>query len=260
FVNAGHNPPLVKRSGTGYEFLKTAPCPILAWQKNSQYRENEITLAAGDAIYMYTDGVTEAANEEYALFSEQRLLEALHKYADYPPKELLSAIKSEIDVFVNGAEQADDITMLALKINKLFRMPESKKLTIRANTGNLDDVVDFVNAELDRHNCPQKPRGEIDIAVEEIFVNIASYAYASASGNVDVFVSVGKEAVIRFEDEGMPFNPLDNGEPDMEKPLMEREIGGLGVYLVKRLMDRVEYAREGDKNILLIVKEITDKT
>ncbi|MCL2768130.1 MAG: SpoIIE family protein phosphatase [Synergistaceae bacterium] len=117
YVNAGHNPPLVKKGKGGYEFLKTKPNLILAWKKNAEYREYEITLEPGDAIYLYTDGVTEAMNANLELFSEARLLETLNRYKDYVPTELLPAIKREIDLFADCAEQADDISMLALKVN-----------------------------------------------------------------------------------------------------------------------------------------------
>jgi sigma-B regulation protein RsbU (phosphoserine phosphatase) len=116
YVNAGHNPPLLKKSGLGYGFLPTKPCLILAWKEGISYREEEITLEAGDVLYLYTDGVTEAMNKNMELFSEARLLETLIKHGDKVPTELLPAIKREIDAFAQGAEQADDITMLALKV------------------------------------------------------------------------------------------------------------------------------------------------
>jgi len=117
YVNAGHNPPLVKKHGSGYEFLETEPGFVLAWMKNSTYKEKEISLEAGDVLYLYTDGVTEAMNGKRELFGEQRLLDALNANRDSPPKDLLLAVKREVDNFADGTEQADDITMLALKIN-----------------------------------------------------------------------------------------------------------------------------------------------
>jgi sigma-B regulation protein RsbU (phosphoserine phosphatase) len=117
YVNAGHNPPLVKKSDGNYEFLKTSPCLILGCNRDVTYEEEVITLAPGDAIFLYTDGVTEAMNENNEFFSEQGLHKALNAYKDCNPKELLTAIKREVDSFVCEAEQADDITMLALKVN-----------------------------------------------------------------------------------------------------------------------------------------------
>jgi len=117
YVNAGHNPPLVKKYGSGYEYLDTEPGHVLAWMKNIKYSEKEIRLEPGDVLYLYTDGVTEAMNRKKEFFGEQRLRDALNANKDSPPKELLYAVKQEIDNFADGTEQSDDITMLALKIN-----------------------------------------------------------------------------------------------------------------------------------------------
>jgi len=121
YVNAGHNPPLIKKRNNGYVFLKNEPCLILAWLDNAKYREEEIILEPGDSIYLYTDGVTEAMNTNKDLFGDDRLLLAMNQYRDLPPEELLDAIKKEVDRFAEGAEQADDITMLALKIRQPYR-------------------------------------------------------------------------------------------------------------------------------------------
>jgi sigma-B regulation protein RsbU (phosphoserine phosphatase) len=117
YVNAGHNPPLIKKYGDSYDFLETEPGYVLGWMENAQYKEKEITIGDGDVLYLYTDGVTEAMNGRKELFGEQRLVAALNANKDCPPKELLAAIKREVDNFAEGTEQADDITMLALKVN-----------------------------------------------------------------------------------------------------------------------------------------------
>jgi sigma-B regulation protein RsbU (phosphoserine phosphatase) len=116
FANAGHTPPLV-RSGMEYKRLKTKPCLVLGTIENIIYKEEAIILKPGDSLYLYTDGVTEAMDANREFFSEARLYKALKKYKTYPPRELLAAIKQEIDHFVDGAEQSDDITMLSLTVN-----------------------------------------------------------------------------------------------------------------------------------------------
>jgi len=260
FVNAGHNPPLLKKHGSGYEFLETEPGYVLAWMKNSQYKEKEISLEPGDVLYLYTDGVTEAMNRRKELFGEQRLFDALNANRDVPLKKLLPAIKREVDNFEDGTEQADDITMLALKINSESsgEPPKDmmKKLELEASLENLNKALAFVNTELEQHECPQDIQGKIEIAVEEIFVNIASYAYSPGNGNAVIFISVADNIVIRFEDTGRPYNPLEKPEPDLDKPLMDRDIGGLGVFLVRKLMDNVEYTRVGNKNVLVMTKKL----
>jgi len=115
YVNAGHNPPLVKHSRSQYEWLKTNPCFVLAGMEDIIYRQDEIILGFGDVVFLYTDGVTEAMNEKLELFSDPKLHEVINKYADAEPKNLLPLIMKEIDGFAGSAEQADDITMLALR-------------------------------------------------------------------------------------------------------------------------------------------------
>ena len=130
-----------------------------------------------------------------------------------------------------------------------------KKLMIEANVDNLYEVLNFVNEYLRLHNCPPEPENQIDIAVEEIFVNIAKYAYQTGDGNVAIFISaVDDEISVRFEDTGKPYNPLEQAAPDLDKPILERKIGGLGIFFVKQLMDKVEYMYVENKNVLVITK------
>ena len=255
YVNAGHNPPLVKKRGKDYEFLKSEPCLVLAFMKDAKYREEVIFLESGDSLYMYTDGVTEAMNHNKDLFGEKRLLDSLNKYRDSPPKELLRAVKREVDDFTSGAEQADDITMLAIKASDTVLDNSFKKLHLEARVENLDKVINFINTELKRINYPEDLQNEIDIAAEEIFINIVNYAYEPAVGDVIIYICVEDKIIIKFEDTGKPYNPLEQASPDLGKPLTERKIGGLGVFLVKKIMDRIEYSRLENKNILTMTKD-----
>jgi len=117
YVNAGHDPALVKKAGGEYEFLKSKPSLLLAIFEGTPYTEQELMLSAGDVLYLYTDGVTEAMNNSLKQFSAERLLETLNRNKNCPVERLLLQLKKEIDLFADGAEQADDITMLALEIN-----------------------------------------------------------------------------------------------------------------------------------------------
>lgn len=117
FANAGHNPPLVRHAGGGFEYLRSKPCFILAGMDGIKYRKNEFTLAPGDEIYLYTDGVTEATDSESNLYGEERLLALLNSMGDLSGEEICRAVKADIDAFVGDAPQFDDITMLYLKYN-----------------------------------------------------------------------------------------------------------------------------------------------
>ena len=118
YVNAGHNPPLLKHADGKFEWLKSRPGFVLAGMEGVRYRENVMELSPGDVLYLYTDGVTEATNGAQELFGEQRLQKALNEAADLPVHALLPRIKERIDSFVGEAEQFDDITMLGLKYQK----------------------------------------------------------------------------------------------------------------------------------------------
>ena len=114
YVNAGHNPPLLKRAGGTFEWLKSRPGFVLAGREGVRYRENTLQLEPGDRLYLYTDGVTEATNSHEELFGDERLQNALNEYMDLPVEQFLPKIKECIDAFVGDADQFDDITMLAL--------------------------------------------------------------------------------------------------------------------------------------------------
>ena len=133
-----------------------------------------------------------------------------------------------------------------------------KELRIEARIENFDAVLEFVNTELESADCPMKTQTQIAIAVEEIFVNIAHYAYSPEVGGAVIRVAVGDEVVIEFEDNGKPYNPLERDDPDITIGAEEREIGGLGVFMVKKMMDSVEYRREDNKNILAISKKLEE--
>lgn len=135
-----------------------------------------------------------------------------------------------------------------------------KEITVRADVGRLSEVTDFVNAELEAFGCPMKTVMQIDLAVEEIFVNIASYAYGPEGG--DAVIRIGAEdggVSVTFADRGVPFNPTAQEDPDRSSPAEERQIGGLGIFLTKRIMDDVIYEYRDGQNVLSIRKSFTGR-
>lgn len=129
-----------------------------------------------------------------------------------------------------------------------------KELIVAAKIENLDRVQAFVRAAL--ADCPRKIQNQIAISVDEIFNNIASYAYANEIGDATVRVMAGSDIRIEFEDAGIPYNPLSKDDPDTSLDADDREIGGLGIFMVKNLMDSVEYIRKDHKNVLIIQKNL----
>ncbi len=135
---------------------------------------------------------------------------------------------------------------------------EEKIIQIEAVKGNLPEVLGSVEEYYEEAGCPIKTQMQINIAVEEIFVNIASYAYAPETGSVRIRLQAVKDparALITFEDSGVPYDPLAKEDPDVTLSAEERKIGGLGIYMVKQSMDHVRYEYKDGKNILTLEKE-----
>lgn len=134
-----------------------------------------------------------------------------------------------------------------------------KELIMDASIENITQAIDFVNEELRASACPERVRVQIDIAVDELLSNIAHYAYHPDAGLAIIRVEVNKEplsVVISFIDNGKPYDPLEKEDPDITLSMEEREIGGLGIYMVKKSMDEVSYEYKDGQNILRIKKKI----
>ncbi len=259
FANAGHNPPLLKRANGTFEYLKTRAGFVLAGMEGVRYRVNELTLHQGDRLFLYTDGVPEATNAENELYGENRLLSFMNKNLALDPTKLLPKLKKDIDKFVGDAPQFDDITMLMFDYNvdKGETLMESK--IFPAKTEALTDVLAFVEQTLEKYECAMKIQTAICVAIEEVFVNVAHYAYGTAQGDVKFDIAFDKETreiTFRMADKGVAFNPLNKPDPDITLSAEKREIGGLGIFITKKTMDFVAYAYENGENILTMIKKI----
>ena len=134
-----------------------------------------------------------------------------------------------------------------------------KELTIAATVENIEVVTDFVNEQLEAFDCSMKVQMQIDIAIDEIFGNIAQYAYTPEIGEATVRIDVTNDpltAVITFIDKGVPYDPLTNEDPDTTLSAEERGIGGLGIFMVKKTMDNITYEYKDGQNILAIKKSL----
>ncbi|MGN0461638.1 MAG: ATP-binding protein [Ruminococcus sp.] len=134
-----------------------------------------------------------------------------------------------------------------------------KELTIDATVDNIASVTDFVDEQLEEFGCPLKAKMQIDIAIDELFGNIAHYAYKPDVGPATVRVEVTENplaVIITFIDHGVQYDPLSADEPDVTLSAEERRIGGLGIYIVKKSMDEITYEYKDGQNILKIKKNI----
>jgi anti-sigma regulatory factor (Ser/Thr protein kinase) len=142
---------------------------------------------------------------------------------------------------------------------QFFGRNRHDELTVEAKTDNLHEVISFVDGYLEKWGCPVESIAEIELAAEEIFVNIANYAYKDkdSGGTATITIrNLGKDAEIIFTDSGTPYNPLEHDDPDITLSADERDIGGLGIYIVKQSMNSVSYEYIDDNNVLKIRKDI----
>ena len=203
--------------------------------------------------------MVEATNINNSLYGEHRLKEFLDNHLKCDSERTIKELKKDIDGFVGNVEQFDDITMLELiykskkdsgsiGVHKEFKAVESE----------LFNVQNFVRSVLIKNKFDAKVIRQIDLVVEEIFVNIAKYAYQNEEGTCNLIVGneQNKKVVLVFEDKGIRFNPLENRDPDVTLPASERNIGGLGIYITKNTMDNIEYRFDNNKNILTITKNV----
>ncbi len=259
FANAGHNPPVLKRRYGAFEYLKTRAGFVLAGMEGVRYRVGEITLTPGDRLFLYTDGVPEATNTENKLYGEDRLLSFMNQNATVDATAFLPALKANIDEFVGEAPQFDDITMLMFDYKPQQGGVPMINKTFPAKVEALSDVLGFVDETLENYECPMKIQTAICVAIEEVFVNVAHYAYGDGEGDMTLgigFDAESREVTFRMTDKGSPFDPLKKPDPDITLSAEDREIGGLGIFITKKTMDTLEYSYENCENILTMIKKI----
>ena len=261
-ANAGHEYPILKIPDGSFELIKDKHGFVIGGMSGLKYREYELQLDPGSTLFLYTDGLPEATNSSGELFGTDRILSTLNSASAIDPKSLLDAIDVSVDFFVGDAEQFDDLTMLCMQYRgseatDSTAAPAAKEMTVAAVTESIDKITQFVNDELANAECPFKERSQIDVAIDEIFSNIAHYAYAAGVGKATVRFELLDEprgAAVTFIDRGKQYDPLSADDPDTSLSAEEREIGGLGVMLVKKTMDDVRYEYKDGQNILRFVK------
>ena len=251
FANAGHED-FVLKNGDGFKLNKTKHGIPIGAMEDYEYKNNEVILNKGDKLFLYTDGLPEATNSELEMFNLDRMVDTLNELKDLNTKELLNEVKNKVDTFVGEATQFDDLTMMAL----IYKGDSAMKKKFNASMDELNNVLKFIGDGI-KDIKDSKLLKKFNLVVEEIFVNIVSYAYSDNDTNNTVTISIKDnvdKTIITFIDSGKHFNPLIKDDPDLSLSVDERPIGGLGIYLVKKMMDNVEYEYKDNKNILTIEK------
>ena len=248
FVNAGHNPPLVRQADGEFVYLKARSGMVLAGMDGIKYRQNELQLTPGDQIFLYTDGVTEATDKNNQLYGEERLLETVNRNIVMDTRKLCEAVKSDVDQFVGEAPQFDDITMLSVEIQYIRG---ENSITVIADDKSMIPVSEFAKSLTEKLAVVPKVANKVSIAVDEIYSNIVNYSGAELA-TISYEIKDGG-LYITFTDDGIPYNPIKAEEPDVTLSAEERKIGGLGIFMVKKMTESMEYTYEDEKNILKLI-------
>ena len=248
--------------GGKFELFKDPHGTVLGCFEDATFPEYELKLNPGDVIFQYTDGATDTINTKEEFFGTNRLIDALNRNPDTIPQEILMEVKYSLEEYSEGAAQFDDLTMICLQYlttNKFRALVRAEELEIEAKFENWEKVSNFIEKCLMDTDCTLKTCHNLLIAAEEIYTNICKFAYTPEVGKVTIKLSFYQEpnsVHITFMDHGIPFDPLKKEDPDVTLPAEERQIGGLGLYLVKKLMDDVTYRFSDNMNILTLIKRL----
>lgn len=247
YCNAGHNAPILHQ-----RFMDVKHNLPLGVQRGFAYEAQQIQMHYNDALFLYTDGLTEAENGKHEQYGEQQMLDKIIALVDSRPREVVEQMYADVKRFVDGAQQSDDLTMLCIRY-------QTPAIVMRNDIQQIPTLAEWIDAL----GIPQNLNMPINLALEEAVSNVMLYAYPGRDdGKVIVeFVRSkthdGERLLFTITDTGIPFDPTAQKEADITLSAEERSIGGLGIHLVRQIMDEVVYRREETRNILTLIKKLS---
>ena len=247
YCNAGHNAPILHQ-----RFMDVKHNLPLGVQRGFAYEAQQIQMHYNDALFLYTDGLTEAENGKHEQYGEQQMLDKIIALVDSRPREVVEQMYADVKCFVDGAQQSDDLTMLCIRY-------QTPAIVMRNDIQQIPTLAEWIDAL----GIPQNLNMPINLALEEAVSNVMLYAYPGRDdGKVIVeFVRSkthdGERLLFTITDTGVPFDPTAQKEADITLSAEERSIGGLGIHLVRQIMDEVVYRREETRNILTLIKKLS---
>ncbi len=223
------------------------------------YQMQSMTMKPGSALFLYTDGLTEARNEENKLLGREAVLQMVSKFNTSEPKELVAKAIQAWHAFVGSTEQSDDLTLLAVRYTPMHAQELfSEALTLGNDVQEVEALGAFVKGIAAKLSLERSLASKLRLAVEEAVVNVMEYAYPKGTtGQVDIrATSDGQRLRFVITDNGIPFNPTEVSQADTTLSAEERPVGGLGILLVRQLMDSINYERIGTQNVLTLQKTL----
>lgn len=259
FCNAGHNAPVsIQSSEFSVQSLEVKANLPLGIEPEFVFQAQKLPMSKNDLLFIYTDGLTEAENKRHEQYGDERMLRHLEDcrtlIADLSPRRVVEEMKADVTRFVDGAQQSDDLTMLAIRY-------QQDAIIMRNDIQQIPTLAEWI----DSLSIPEELNMPVNLALEEAVSNVMLYAYPEVkNGQVLVeFVRsqiAGEQAheqiIFTITDSGVPFDPTQQPPADTSLSVEERAIGGLGIHLVMQLMDEVKYERVEDKNVLTLIKKI----
>ena len=265
YCNAGHDAPVIlneelrvknEEFAAALEVKANLPIGIFS---DFSYEMQETTIDSGSMIFLYTDGLTEAMNKGRKQFGINRVMTLLNRTTETSPKQLLDAMSHEVKVFANGTEQSDDLTMLAIRYTpKQFESTLSETLVLKNDIHEVSRFSSFIKSVMEELSVDKSLGRELRLAIEEAVVNVINYAYpAGTEGDITIKItSDGNTLHCQIIDAGIPFDPTTKDRTDTTLSVQERPVGGLGILLVRELMDSINYERIDGQNVLTLIKRI----
>lgn len=267
YVNAGHDPPYLLRPDSGIEAIPHTGGIALGVLPGLTYAETTIPLDPGAGVFLYTDGITEAENEADHQYSRARLETQLSELIDTEPQAMVDSILADLFSFTGDAKQFDDITCLSLKFVGGPASPEPyipgrgsaqlasgwRRMVVQPSLEtSLPRVAAFVERFAESEGFAPTELYRVNLALDELLTNSLEHGFPGRLQEAQISVALRSEGdmvVVRYEDNGPEFNPLEASEQDTELTLDERPIGGLGLQLIAATFDAITYERIEDRNV-----------
>ncbi len=253
YSNAGHNPPYLLKNNKIIQLEKICGCP-LGIKKATNYKSYSFILEGHDCLFFYTDGITEAMDKNDNEFSEKRLENYLNQINTESPKQIITKIVKEVKEFSANISQSDDISALAIRYfgNEIKTKKDSISIVLKNQINEVEKLKGEAENFFRKHNINDNIQFDLTLALEEIFINIVSYAFEDESEHkIVVIINLEEIIEIEIEDDGKPFNPIE----DVGKVFNEhKKMGGKGLKLVNKLVDELKYQRKENKNVLFLKK------
>ena len=258
YCNAGHNAPIaIKQDDVHFlEFIPNLPLGIMT---DFRFEEQECVIPYGATIFLYTDGLNEAENKAHEQLGDDQVLATAQNLYNLSSHEQINAMTDVVTKHADGAEQSDDLTMLSIKyLHQQNEEAKSKHLTLKNEVEELNKLPEFVDAVCEDAGVDMELVASLNLALEEAVTNVVLYAYQKGEGLVDIdAVYTDKRLKFVITDSGIAFDPTKKEAADTTLSVEERSIGGLGIHLVRQIMDSVNYERVDGKNVLTLRKNLT---